>query len=117
MTNGAGSSSELSLWDSAARWTTVSWAATSGSTVAASAMSAVDQLDAVGRELGERLGAGGVGQLVEHGDPRLGVLDDVAHEVGADEAGSTGHEHTFHGADPMSKTGAVRHERRGFSLG
>ena len=36
---GSGSSRELSLWDSAARCTTVSWAATSGSTVAASAMS------------------------------------------------------------------------------
>ena len=55
------------------------------------------QLDPVGGQVGQRLGARGVGQLVEDRHPGVGVLDDVAHEVGADEAGATGHEQAFHG--------------------
>jgi hypothetical protein len=75
------------------------------------------QLHAVGREVGQRLGAGGVRQLVEHGDPGLGVLHEVAHEVGADESGSTGHEHSVHAPDPMSNGGVARHECLLLSLG
>ena len=51
-----------------------------------------DQLDPVLGQPVEGLAAGGVGQLVEHGHRQVGVVHDVVHEVGADEAGATGHE-------------------------
>ena len=66
--NGLGSSSELSLCDSAAKWTTASWLATSGSTSVGVGDVADDQLDPVLGQPVERLAAGGVGQLVEHRD-------------------------------------------------
>ncbi len=62
-----------------------------------------DQLDPVGREVGQRLGARGVGQLVEDGDPGVGVLDHVPDEVGADEAGAAGDEQMVHGGDPRRR--------------
>ena len=60
---------------------------------------ALHQLDPVGRQVGQGLGARGVGELVEHGDRGVGVLDEVADEVGADETGATGDEEAVHGAD------------------
>jgi hypothetical protein len=56
-----------------------------------------DELDPVLGELLERLAARGVGQLVEHRHRQVGVVDDVVHEVGADEPGATGHEKVSHG--------------------
>ena len=58
------------------------------------------QLDAVGRQPGERLAAGGVRQLVEDRHPHVGVLDQVVDEVGADEAGAAGHEDAIHERHP-----------------
>ena len=50
------------------------------------------ELDPVLRQGVDRLPAGRVGELVEHGDRSVGVLDDVVDEVGADEAGAAGDE-------------------------
>jgi hypothetical protein len=57
-----------------------------------------DQGDAVLGQPVEGLLARGVGHLVEHGHPHVGVLHEVVHEVGADEAGAAGHEKSIHGA-------------------
>ena len=90
--NGPGRARQLSLCDSAAKWTTASCSATSGSTSRGVGDVADDELDPVGGELVERLPAGGVGQLVEHRHRGVGVAHHVVHEVGADEAGAAGHE-------------------------
>ena len=46
-----------------------------------------DELHAVGGQLGDVLGVAGVGQLVQDGDVHPGVVvDDIVHEVAADEA-------------------------------
>ena len=46
-----------------------------------------DEFHAVGGQPGDVLGVAGVGQLVQHGDVHPGmVVDDVVHEVAADEA-------------------------------
>ena len=54
-----------------------------------------DQLDAV--EALDGLARRGVRELVEDRDVGVGVVDEVVHEVGADEAGTTGHEQARHG--------------------
>ena len=60
------------------------------------------ELHPVLRELGQRLPAGGVGELVEDGHRVVGVGDDVVDEVGADEAGAAGDEELAHG---LQRTG------------
>ena len=55
-----------------------------------------DQLDPVLGQPGQRLTRGGVRQLVEHRHPGVGVTHQVVDEVGADEAGTTGHEEAIH---------------------
>ena len=42
---------------------------------------------------------GGVGQLVEHRDRQVGVVDEVVHEVRPDEPRAPGHEKAFHAAE------------------
>ena len=54
-----------------------------------------DQLDAV--EALHGLARRGVRELVEDRDVGVGVVDQVVHEVGADEPGTTGHEQARHG--------------------
>ena len=51
-----------------------------------------DELDAVLGQPGQRLPRGGVRHLVEHRHPGVGVTHEVVDEVGADEAGTPGHE-------------------------
>ena len=63
-----------------------------GRPASASATSPTTRLDPVLGQPVEGLPAGGVRQLVEDRDRRVGVADDVVHEVGADEAGAAGHE-------------------------
>ena len=63
---------------------------------------AVPELDAAARvgrlEVGRQVvDAAGVGQQVEHQDPVVRILvEDVVHEVAADESGAAGHEKCFH---------------------
>ena len=62
-----------------------------------------DELHAVLGQPGQRLLAGGVGQLVEHRDPEVGVVDEVVHEVRADEPRAAGHEKAFHGGESRAR--------------
>ena len=57
---------------------------------------AVDELDALGGEPVERRLVAGVRELVEHGDGVVGVGDDVADVVRADEPGAAGDELAHH---------------------
>ena len=66
-----------------------------------------DQLDAV--ESFDGLAGGGVRELVEDRDLGVGVVDEVVHEVGADEAGSAGHEKSLHARQSMSRPAGACH--------
>ena len=66
------------------------------------------QLHAVLGQRRERLLAGGVGQLVEHRDAQVGVVDEVVHEVRPDEPRASGHEKAIHGAE--SRGGAISND-------
>ena len=56
----------------------------------------VDEPEAIGRQSVEGSAVAGVGELVEHGDGRVGVVDQVVDEVGTDESGATGHQENRH---------------------
>ena len=64
-----------------------------------------DQLDTVGGQARDVLRVAGVGELVEHGHVHAGVaVDDVVHEVAADEAAATGDD------DVLGLEGILRHD-------
>lgn len=57
---------------------------------------AANEGHAVVRQTLERREVAGVGQFVQHGDVMIGVVDDVVHEVRADEAGTAGDQQPHH---------------------
>lgn len=65
---------------------------------------ALDELDPILGQPGQRSPVPGVGELVENRHVRIGVRDDVVHEVGADEAGTTGHEQAGHRCPRSSRS-------------
>ena len=86
-TNGDGSRSELSLCDSAAKCTTAS--CVGDQLVDQRGVGDVAVRRTANRSVGqavERRAVAGVGQLVEHGDRGVGVVEHVVDEVRADEA-------------------------------
>ena len=46
--------------------------------------------------IGQALETTSIGQLIENNDLRLGMVEDVANEVGTDEAGPSGDDHALH---------------------
>ena len=56
----------------------------------------VDEVHPFLGQAGQRCTVAGVGEFVEHGDVMVGVVDHVMHEVGSDEAGTSGDEKPSH---------------------
>ena len=110
--NGHGLSRELSLCDSAAKWTTTSVSRTSESTSSASATLPSTNADRVA-EVGQALAVAGVGQGVQDGHLPVGPdVADAVDEVGADEAGASGDE-DLHGWISLCAGGTTAGGRRG----
>jgi hypothetical protein len=56
----------------------------------------VDELHSPLGQVGQRCTVAGVSEFVEHCDVMVGVVHQVMHEIGSDEAGTSGDENPSH---------------------